>query len=185
MFTTTPRMTDATTGGAEARARIMERVRKLLAMTTESGAADTDAAHRMQAMFCMTMESEFHSYMRSPARDRRRHATKERTDFMIGMVRRIDLRIAEICEAREASIRAAKAEQAPAVSGRAMVVATKAMVLAEKFAEYAAREGLQLTPRAARVTVRSSKAAAAGYAAGSRVDMGGSSISGGVKMIGR
>ena len=264
---TTP-MADTATSGADARARIMERLRKLHAMTTENGAteeealtaaqkaadlmaehdlayasigevaadsygartrdangglgrkarheiwmatraiaslfgcetwsqtrpdggadvvyfgtaADTEAAHILRTMLCLAMERAFAAYMRSPERNRRRHATKERTDFMLGMAERITARLNEIVRERERSLRAERWGGSEAATTQSLVVATKAQVLAEKMAAHLG--GRTLVSRSVRTRVRSTKASAAGCAAGARANLGVAALSGGVKMIG-
>ncbi|HEY1246081.1 MAG TPA: DUF2786 domain-containing protein [Hyphomicrobiaceae bacterium] len=257
---------NTTAAGAEARAKIMERLRKLLAMTTENGAteaealaaakmaadlmaehdltyetvgevkgerygvrtrplngglarkaphearwlatgiadlhgcrtwgtvasgvemlaffgaeADTEAAHLLYARIVLTMEAEHAAYRRSPhRRDRSRNAQRVRAAFMTQMGARISERLEDIRTAREVATRQVAAE-----TGRALVLVAKEQEVAARYAAYVAERGMRLRTTTSRTAVRSGAAGAAGYAAGSRINLGDAAISGGIKMIGR
>jgi hypothetical protein len=144
--------------------------------------ADTDAAHRMRGMLCLAIESEWQAYLRSPAMRRSRlNARSLRASFMDAMKVRLGERLEAIGRARETTSR-----QAAESSGRALVLLTKGEEVARRFATYAAEHDVQLRSGGRkRIHSRSRSAAAAGYAAGSRVDLDGAAISGGIRLIGR
>ena len=144
--------------------------------------ADTEAAHNMRRVLCLTMEAEFAAYLRSPECRRSREKPHwRRPRFMSGLAGRVNARLEAMRLTREAATR-----QVAQATGRALVLRTKEEEVAAKYAVHVAETGLRLRTGSHKRARRSGTAYAAGQAVGSRVNLGGAaSVASGTKMIGR
>jgi hypothetical protein len=143
--------------------------------------ADTEAAHNMRRSFALTMESEFAVYLRSPeCRRSREKPQSRRPRFMSAMAARVNSRLESMRFIREQAT-----HRAAMNTGRGLVLGSKKSQLSIHWDRYCAQTGLRLRTSSHKASRRSGSAYAAGLAAGSRVNLGGAAISGGVRMIGQ
>lgn len=130
---------------------------------------DTGLAKEMIQMLMVAMTTEFNNYLKSPGREAV-NGRSLRPSFMHGMAGRLNARLNEMREAREAKdIKA---------TGRSLVVVKNAIV-DPKFQNWCRENNVKLSSGRGKSYRVYGGAHAAGQAAGGRVDLGGGKVGGG------